>query len=1001
MGSIQLGTGLISGMDIAGTVDKLIELDSGILNNLKARKEKFLAQQTFFAEMTTIFMTSNYMIKNLKNVTVFDRRDVASSNDSLLGVARNGNPPAGTHTFTPVRTATSHQLMTSGVKSATEALGVSGNITARYGRNLETNFELNNLNGGDGFQRGQIRITDRNGDKATIDLRAAVTMQDVLNAINNNTDISVHAEVDGDSLKLTDLTGQTTGNLIVQEVAGGTTAASLGLSGINTAEQSVVGTSIVKLGTNLNLSALHDGNGFECNSFTEDLKITLSDGTEATIDFSQYVAATTKTDESGNTVVDKPSHHIDEVTLGDILSKINNNEALKGKLEVTISDDGTHLVWTDKTNAANGGTGTQKLTIAAVNVAAVNVAAVNGSSSLVSLGLVPSSAATSISSDNGTIAGGRIIGGLGSVLLSSLDGGAGIVFTLPNDKTAFEIKVNDSKDSYDENSGKTLVFTKDDVIGIDTLDQYISLVNKKFKENNVDLEMQLNNSKTGLEIKNTSGTGTNIFFRDSIGDLASKMKLNYPLDSGDDATRDLNLQVVSANTLLSDLNGGKGVDTLGAIKIIDSKGGTGTVTITDDIATVGDLIRAISNSSANVAAEINPAGDGIRIIDNGGGSGQLVVTEGNSYSTLASDLHFLQTSVERNIYGSGVNRYVIDGSMTYNIPITESDSLQSIAEKLNKTGMGISASIFNDGSSTPYRLMVNSGSTGDAAHLTIDLSVLGLTQSDMSEAHDAVLVYGDISSKNSVVITSNQNIITDIVPGINVEIKGSSLSPVTVSTESSSKEIKTSINTYIENINKFLEKYHEATYYDPNDTENAGPLYTDSTARSLYNDLMSMLTSRIETKGGVQSLMQLGIKVTTDDKDTPDNPYDDIRVLEFDEETFDTLYQQNPEGIREFFLNPVTTYDDDGKEIETQAGFAAKYTEMAERYTAVETGSLGFKYSALQSKIDAATDREDFLQARLDAKRLRLYNNFIAMESALAKMQKSMSAIEQIGTTTA
>ncbi|MDR1382835.1 MAG: flagellar filament capping protein FliD [Planctomycetaceae bacterium] len=986
MGSIQLGTGLISGMDIAGTVDKLIELDSGILKNLTARKEKYLTQQTLFAEMTTLFMTSNYMIKNLKNVTVFDRRDVTSSNDSVLGVARNGNPPAGTHTFTPIRTATSHQLMTSGVKSATESLGVTGNITARYGRNLETNFELKNLNGGEGVQRGQIRITDRNGDKATIDLRAAVTMQDVLDAINNNTDISVRAEVDGDALKLTDLTGQTTSNLIVQEVSGGTTAASLGLSGINEPAQSKTGSPIVKLGMNISLAALHDGNGFECNSFSADLEITLSDGSKATIDFSEYVAATTKTDENGQTVADKPAHHLDEATLGDLLNKINNDETLKGKLEVTISDDGTHLVWTDKTNAANGGSGTGKLTIAALN----------GSSSLVSFGLVPSAVATAVSSDNGTLTSGRIIGGLGSVLLSSLDGGAGISFTAPEGATILKINATDLA-----GNSKELEFDINDVAEVETLSDYMEMVNKELSANGIKLTVQLNNSKTGLEIKDTSGgTGTGITFQDSVGDLASKMKLNYPLGSNDDATRDLNLQVVSANTLLSDLNGGKGVDTLGAIKIIDSNGGTGTVTMTDDIVTVGDLIRAISSSGANVAAEINPAGDGIRIIDNGGGSGQLVVTEGSSYSTLASDLHFLQTATQRNIYGSGTIRYVIDGSMTYNIPITEDDSLQSIVDKLNQTGMGISASIFNDGSTTPYHLMINSGNTGDAAHLTLDLSALGLTQNDMTEAHDAVLLYGDISSKNNVVITSNQNIIKDIVPGINVEIKGSSLSPITVSTQGSSAEIKTSIKTYIENINKFLEKYHEATYYNPNDTENVGPLYTDSTARSLYNELMSMLTSRIETKGGVQSLMQLGIKVTTNNQDTPDNPYDDIRFLEFDEETFDTLYKENPEGIREFFLKPVMSFDENGKEIETQTGFAAKYTELAERYTAVETGALGFKYSTLQTKIDNATDREDFLQSRLDAKRLRLYNSFIAMETALAKMQKSMSAVEQIGTST-
>jgi flagellar hook-associated protein 2 len=356
---------------------------------------------------------------------------------------------------------------------------------------------------------------------------------------------------------------------------------------------------------------------------------------------------------------------------------------------------------------------------------------------------------------------------------------------------------------------------------------------------------------------------------------------------------------------------------------------------------------------------------------------------------MASDLHFLQQAQQKNIYGSGNVRYVIDGSMTYNLTIEATDSLTTIVEKLNGMGMGIEASIFNDGSAQPYRLMINGGHTGDAAKLTLDLSALGMTQTVMSEARDAVLVYGDINSQASVMLTSNSTIFINAVPNINLEVKGSSTSPITVKTESSSLEIKTSIKSYVENINKFLEVLLEATYSDPQ-TEEYGALFTDSTARNLYRDLTQMLTERFPNSGGVETLMQLGIKINAD-----------TRLLEFDEETFDELYKANPNGITQFFINKtVTGYDRDGKPIETDTGFAAKYDAMAERYTAISGGALGYKYESLQSKIETAYDREEFLQARLDAKRLRLYKSFIAMETTLASLQKSMTTIERIGTST-
>ncbi|MCL2623598.1 MAG: flagellar filament capping protein FliD [Planctomycetaceae bacterium] len=1000
MGSLQLGIGLISGMDIHGTVDKLVSLESGVLRNLQKRNEKFLLQQTYVSQLTSLFSTANYMIRNLAKVSVFDRRDVKSSNEGLLGVARNGNPPMGTHTFTPVRTASSHQILSSGVKSATEPLGITGSITARYGRDLETNFELRHLNGGDGFSRGQIRVTDRSGARATIDLRGATTMKDVLEAINNNTDISVRAEIDGDRIRLTDLSGQTDGKLTVQEVAGGSTAASLGLAGILTDEQSVTGTQIVRLGLNLDLTALHDGNGFQSNSFSSDLEITLANGTKATIDFAQYVPATLKKDENGNTVydangravIDTPAHHKDEITLGDLLRTIMENETLQGKIQVAVSDDGQRLVWKDLTyqqpyeedDPANPG---ETITIDP-NAAKFGIRALNGTSSLVSLGLVPSLAATGVTSNQDEITGGRIMGSLGSVLLSSLDGGAGIGFTAPGDASELKINVRDLA-----GNSATLSISTEDAAKVETLDEYVKMINGKLADEGIGLKVQLNSAKTGLEIKDTSnGYGTSIVFEDTVGDLASKMKLTYT--SGTDYARrvsqDLNLQVVSHRTLLSDLNGGKGIDALGSIVLVDSRGNRGTVAMSDDLVTVGDLIRAISsNGGASVVAEINPAGDGIRIIDNAGGTGVLTIYEGDSYSTMAADLHFLQPAEQRNIYGSGNIRYVIDGSMTYNLSIAENDSLTTIVEKLNGMGMGIEASIFNDGTSKPYRLMINGGRTGETAKLTLDLSALGLTQEVMSEARDAVVVYGDINAKNSVMLTSHTNIIVNAVPNINIEIKGGSTTPITVSTESSSLEIKTSLKSYVENINKFLEVMLDAIRSDPQN-EDYGVLFTDSTARNLYRDLTGMLTERFPNSGGVESLMQLGIRI---DPET--------RLLEFDEETFDALYKDNPNGIREFFIKTTATdYDKDGKPVETQVGFVAKYTEMAERYTAVSGGSLGYKYESLQAKIEAAYDRENFLQARLEAKRLVLYKSFIAMETALAQMQKSMSAIERITTTT-
>src|SRR3970282_726960 len=102
------------------------------------------------------------------------------------------------------------------------------------------------LNGGQGVAAGKIRITDRAGNSADVDLRTARSVDDVLRAINNNADVEVPAEATGDQFRRTDTSGGS-GNLRVQEVGTGTTAAGLGLSAINVAADSATGADVFAL----------------------------------------------------------------------------------------------------------------------------------------------------------------------------------------------------------------------------------------------------------------------------------------------------------------------------------------------------------------------------------------------------------------------------------------------------------------------------------------------------------------------------------------------------------------------------------------------------------------------------------------------------------------------------------------------------------------------------------------------------------------------------------
>ena len=163
-------------------------------------------------------------------------------------------------------------------------------MSFRFGGFVDEGLSLDLLGGGAGLTRGKIRVTDRSGASAEIDLRYARSIDDVLTAINDNADIDVSAVAVGDRIRLIDDTGQTAANLRVQEVGGGTTAASLGLSGVNAAASQADGADVLRLYDGLRLDQLNDRTASIFDEALSDLTVQFRDGTTRTVDFRPVTA---------------------------------------------------------------------------------------------------------------------------------------------------------------------------------------------------------------------------------------------------------------------------------------------------------------------------------------------------------------------------------------------------------------------------------------------------------------------------------------------------------------------------------------------------------------------------------------------------------------------------------------------------------------------------------------------------------------------------------------
>src|SRR6056297_258691 len=322
MGRIQSSIGLITGTDIAGTVDQLMAINARPRDRVAARNENLRAQQDSLAELTASVIGVQLSGNRLGQVSTFRTKSVTSSRSEALSAVAGNRAIAGTHTVRTLQTAATHTVASrQRFDSDAEALGISGKLSINPGGFLDQSFAVSDLNNGRGVEAGSIRITDRGGRSAAIDLTKVKTVDDVLAAIND-ADVDVRATTEGGKIKLVDQTGQTTSNLIVEQLGDAETAADLGLWGIDVAANQASGFDLTfQVDADTSLSELRQNKGVRLSD-GDDLTIELSDGTAFDVDFGDF---------GGN-----------EPTIHGVLDKLNSLDPTR--LTAAFTDKGIEVV---------------------------------------------------------------------------------------------------------------------------------------------------------------------------------------------------------------------------------------------------------------------------------------------------------------------------------------------------------------------------------------------------------------------------------------------------------------------------------------------------------------------------------------------------------------------------------------------------------------------------------------------------------------------------------
>jgi flagellar hook-associated protein 2 len=896
MGQIQSSVGLLSGFPVQDTVDKLIQIASTPMNNLSSRTKQLQAAQTADTQLSSLLLAFQFESNQLGSTDLYQTKQATSSNNSALSAAvtLDGNRATGTYFFTPVQTAASQQFFSQDF-NASEAVG-AGTLAFGKGSAVDQGVSLDQLNGGAGVSQGKIRITDRSGDSAVIDLSGARTIDDVLAAISNSTSINVTATTDGDKIKLTDNSGGT-GNLVVKDLAGGSTASDLGLAGINTSSATATGSDVYSLSNKTKLSALNDGTGVRILPNANDLSVTLADGSTVAVDLDGAK------------------------TLGDVQSKFIAAGA--GKLTVSVGSDGNRLQLTDNT------TGSGKFAVSNVGTG----------TAATDLGL------TTAASGN-TITGNRLVSGLSDTLLSSLKGGQGL-------GALGTIGI----------TNRNNVTSNVDLSGASTLGDIVDAINSHA----TGVTASINSAGNGIVLNDTTGSVSHNLVITNGDATNSATALNIVANAASNSvdSGSLDRKSVSKATLLTSIKSGF---TPTDLLITDSAGHVGGIdlnTAGDPATTLGDVIDRINAAGIGVVASINDTGDGIKLVDTAHGSGTLKVQDAGN-GTTAKDLGIAGTATTVTV--NNVAEQVIDGSPRTTISISNTDTLSDVVTKINKANVGVTASILNDGDR--QRLSIKVNQTGAANAIVLDASGSNLSLQQISDAHDAVLLYGTSGGSQGVLLSSSTNTFSGAVDGLTLTVNSASSTPVAVNVAGTTTDLVNTVQQFVSAYNSIRNNLSQVADYDAT-TQTTGVLFGSSEALRADSDLTHILTSRFFGVGNYQSLADVGIT------------FDDTGKMQFNQDTFNTAVANDPDSVTKLFTDKTF-------------GVATKLSQAVDQLAGTDNSVISSRIESLKATIQSNTDRISSMQDELNKERDRLTAQYQQIDQIIAQYQTSLAALQSL-----
>lgn len=336
-----------------------------------------------------------------------------------------------------------------------------------------------------------------------------------------------------------------------------------------------------------------------------------------------------------------------------------------------------------------------------------------------------------------------------------------------------------------------------------------------------------------------------------------------------------------------------------------------------------------------------------------------------------------QESRTTNIGGGGGQLTVaLQNGDSHTIDLGDDTSLEGIMKTINANpDLGIQATLINDGSDKPHRLMFTATETGTEAAvsaITVDgnselATALNFDASSYdpeaeNNAYDVTAAENaSISINGSIHITSQNNTIEGAIEGVTLDLKamqaeGDNAISVKVSRDDS---VTTgAIKDFVKEYNKLLDTIQKQTSFDV-EAGQSSALTGDSLVRRIENQMRSALNGATGS-GDINTLADLGIK--TDYK---------TGRLEIDDDKLAEAVKNNLNDVTEFFSG--------------DNGLAARVDNTAEDFVKAK-GLINNTEDSINSTLKMLQTQYENTSDRIDTKMENYRRQFSQLDVMMSQM---------------